>query len=930
VGLLAVSLVSLAWARVRSIRQQAAEAAAQMEADTTRQVKADLAMAAQLRDEGRALARDLGRWEVTLARALAADGRAVARAGDRAALRERAEQSLKRTQEEDARRRLLAQLDRAGQESGLVGRMAFDHARACRTYEAAFRAAGHTPFAGSAQTLAQWINRQPSGDILIEAVEDWAGLESDVTRREWLLAVAQEADPDAARVRLWRSVGLGNPEAVSAAVAGLKLDEQRPTTIELASRALMSLGRGPDAVALLRRGCETHPTSFKLHSALALAATPLPERLAHHTAAVALRRDSPGARMNLGVVYFEMGKLEEAERAYRVAIRLAPDFVLAHYNLAVTLTRLNRHEEVETVLRRAVQLDPDNPEAPRLLASNALDRRQPEAARAILWSSVCGRQPNGWELYTLAITEEALGRLEVALELFQRSSEAPHGKGIDFLVSKVRVLHDLGRYDEADALAYFLLRAPNASGDLLGRLLPGLIGHNRHGPAEACARRLIGLEPGNPRARDYLAHRAAADTPQLRLERALALQDRGRMEEAAGLLEPLLAGGMTDPHLYAALGRWCLDQGRIKEAETLLTRACAADTPPATAFTMLAQAKRKLGKLGEAATALDRADPKAAATRLGRAVLAVARGEPDGIAALKRLEGEKTAFPPDDCEDAALTLANLGQLWHAGNWMGAAARAWPDRPRVQYQFGVLLLQTERYEPAERPLRAFTALSPADPRGFTALGVTLGHLGRFDDALTALKQGQDLDRKSPKWPFPYDRTIAEVRAAQRLHSRLGAVESGKARPSSEAEWLEWTEVCILWLNRPALAARLADDATREVPALTDAAGKKLLFLRAMACARAAAARGDAADRKPPEYAAFRAQALAALRAEMDRCDRVVTADPKVVAASLGRFRGVSELWSLRGKWEALPEGEREGWRQAWGRFDELLKKAGATP
>jgi len=41
------------------------------------------------------------------------------------------------------------------------------------------------------------------------------------------------------------------------------------------------------------------------------------------------------AHMNLGVIYTELNRLDEAEQSYERAVALKPDYAEAHYNLGV-------------------------------------------------------------------------------------------------------------------------------------------------------------------------------------------------------------------------------------------------------------------------------------------------------------------------------------------------------------------------------------------------------------------------------------------------------------------------------------------------------------------------------------------------------------------------------------------------------------------
>ncbi|MGZ5034473.1 MAG: tetratricopeptide repeat protein [Usitatibacter sp.] len=65
------------------------------------------------------------------------------------------------------------------------------------------------------------------------------------------------------------------------------------------------------------------------------------------------------ARINLGLLLHEAGRLEDAEREYRGAIALQGDDALAHFNLGVVLEDLGRIEEAARSYAEAIRLDPE-------------------------------------------------------------------------------------------------------------------------------------------------------------------------------------------------------------------------------------------------------------------------------------------------------------------------------------------------------------------------------------------------------------------------------------------------------------------------------------------------------------------------------------------------------------------------------------------
>jgi Tfp pilus assembly protein PilF len=124
--------------------------------------------------------------------------------------------------------------------------------------------------------------------------------------------------------------------------------------------------RGADAAALglFRRAQQVLPGDFWINHDLGIALIecqpPLPEEATRFlTAAVALRPDSPAARLNLGVALARAGRLDEALVAYRHAITLKSDYSVAHYNVGLALGEQGHLDEAVSAFRRAIQLKPD-------------------------------------------------------------------------------------------------------------------------------------------------------------------------------------------------------------------------------------------------------------------------------------------------------------------------------------------------------------------------------------------------------------------------------------------------------------------------------------------------------------------------------------------------------------------------------------------
>ncbi len=83
---------------------------------------------------------------------------------------------------------------------------------------------------------------------------------------------------------------------------------------------------------------------------------------ARYEAAQALSADLPSAHLNLGVLYEDLGRSEDAEREYELALEQDPAFLLARFNLATLLNKLGRNRSALAVLSKGLEFSPDEGE----------------------------------------------------------------------------------------------------------------------------------------------------------------------------------------------------------------------------------------------------------------------------------------------------------------------------------------------------------------------------------------------------------------------------------------------------------------------------------------------------------------------------------------------------------------------------------------
>lgn len=152
--------------------------------------------------------------------------------------------------------------------------------------------------------------------------------------------------------------------------------------------------------------------------------------------------------LNLGLLYTNLGRHEDAEREYRRGIRLDPREVACYVNLADLYRLLGRDTEGEAVLRDALRQSPDNPEALHSLGLLLARTRRYEAALQPLASAARLRPENPRMAYVYGIALESNGNADRAIAVFEEGL-ARHPGNLDLLEALVTTLAGRGAFDEA-------------------------------------------------------------------------------------------------------------------------------------------------------------------------------------------------------------------------------------------------------------------------------------------------------------------------------------------------------------------------------------------------------------------------------------------------------------------------------------------------
>ncbi len=202
--------------------------------------------------------------------------------------------------------------------------------------------------------------------------------------------------------------------------------------------------------------------------------------VAEYREAMAYSLDFSSSGMNLGNLYTNLGQPGEAEKYFRLALKIDDLFFPAKVNLAVLLSGQGRGAEAATLLREVVAAYPDNGDA---------------------------RYSLGLLLVELGQAGEAVGQMQRAVELMPRHARARYNLGL--------LLNQLGRADEGGRLLTAALALEPANPDFLLALADHDLKTGRPREALALAERLIAAQPDQPAGRQLkaLAEQALAGNP---------------------------------------------------------------------------------------------------------------------------------------------------------------------------------------------------------------------------------------------------------------------------------------------------------------------------------------------------------------------------------------------------------------------------------
>jgi len=307
--------------------------------------------------------------------------------------------------------------------------------------------------------------------------------------------------------------------------------------------------------------------------------------------ALARKPNFADAHSNLGNVFREMGRVDEAEKSYRKALEVNRTFTMAHYNLGNILMNQKRFNEASQSFDRAIDANPRLAEAyiNRGIALKELGRLK-EAETS--YRKALTLKPDlaivhfnlGNVLLEMGSPEKATDCYQQALKLAPAYTEARLNLGA--------VFRDLGRIEEAaDCYRHALADAPENT-EVLVNYGAVLRDSGKPEEAEACYRQALLLSP---------------ETALTHFNLGNALRDQGRLDEAVASFERALQLCPDSPAMYNNLGNTLRDLGRPEESLQVYRKALQQDGKNVEALVNLGNGLKETGRLEEAIASYEKA-----------------------------------------------------------------------------------------------------------------------------------------------------------------------------------------------------------------------------------------------------------------------------------------------------------------------------------
>ncbi len=329
-------------------------------------------------------------------------------------------------------------------------------------------------------------------------------------------------------------------------------------------------GRGEEALTLLRRAVALRPSDAEARKNLALAfemAGNFSDAAKHYARAATLAPRLADAHFGLGVCHESAGRADAAIACYRRTVELAPDHARAHNNLGSLLAETDP-EAADPLLRRAIALEPDYAEPHNNLGALLLARGEAAAALPLLERAAALRPAYANALANLGSAQRALGRAAEGMARLRDAAAADPAAILPRWVLAIALAEER-EGDAAEAVLRDAVALQPDNPDTLVRLAQLLHQRGRFDDAEAIFSALAGGARRGPAAYGRVQTRRLGEADRGLLADMLALADDATLSASERLALDFALGKAFDDFGDAAAAMRHFDAGNAAKRATL-------------------------------------------------------------------------------------------------------------------------------------------------------------------------------------------------------------------------------------------------------------------------------------------------------------------------------------------------------------------------
>jgi predicted CXXCH cytochrome family protein len=174
----------------------------------------------------------------------------------------------------------------------------------------------------------------------------------------------------------------------------------------------------------------------------------LAQGIEEYVAVQEFNAERPEAQVNLGTLYADQGRNQEAELAYRKAIKLQPRFIPAYVNMAQLLSGKMREREADGFLRRGLELNPKSADLQHALGLSLVRQKKLDQAVSVLAKAAELAPDSTRYSYVYAVALQSSGRLGEAIQVLE-AAHRRHPGDLDTLSALVTYSREAGHREEA-------------------------------------------------------------------------------------------------------------------------------------------------------------------------------------------------------------------------------------------------------------------------------------------------------------------------------------------------------------------------------------------------------------------------------------------------------------------------------------------------